>query len=640
MTSLPLVSILFCGLAAMAQAGEPVVTVSPSEFTAGTYQKIALEFAVGDVAIEAGGGVRWELPTAYLETMPYFWDKPQTELPDGRGFVVGRASSGAQTELKVYGASDGIIECSVTTGTLTTGDTIRVDYSGIVQSVTWHVPVRVQWHGRAGADWKTLKDAPVMKPRSQNAAVLLAVAPTDVVKDTSFTLAVVLLDKFGNRATGYRGTVSFATSDEKARLPGSYTFTEQDAGAHLFGGVRYGSGGFQRITITDGQLSARSNSSAITDATPDLRRWFGDTHFHTGGGMGYKPFTESRLGGDHRGHFITDAEAYEYCRDVMRLDFASSADHDTANFAGDVWKKSQDVTDSFNSPGKFTTLYAYEWTASPANGHHLVMYHDRAGKVLSRIDYPTKPALFEALDKQGTPAMVIPHSMWAQPDHGIFDHLNNKYCRVGEVYSLWNNRFLLAPGDEVQRFEIGINDRWSYQYAWHKGHRLGVIGSSDNHTGHPGCNNYTVDMVHPSGLAVALAKDNSRDAIWDAFQKRRVYATTGVRIYLDFKSDGHDMGDEYATSRPPALSVKVAGTTQIVSVELVKHDGKAYSTIHKSEPGSAMCEFAYTDEKFDADSFYYVRVTQVDEVPRGAWAYPTCEMAWSSPIWVNRKTER
>ena len=54
------------------------ISVTPQDFTAGTYQNIEFRFTAGSAGIEQGGGVRIELPTAYLETEPYFWDRPQT----------------------------------------------------------------------------------------------------------------------------------------------------------------------------------------------------------------------------------------------------------------------------------------------------------------------------------------------------------------------------------------------------------------------------------------------------------------------------------------------------------------------------------------------------------------------------------
>ncbi|MPY91206.1 MAG: hypothetical protein GEU99_25255 [Luteitalea sp.] len=82
----------------------------------------------------------------------------------------------------------------------------------------------------------------------------------------------------------------------------------------------------------------------------------------------------------------------------------------------------------------------------------------------------------------------------------------------------------------------------------------------------------------------------------------------------------------------------MAGTNKIRSVEIVKHDSRGYHIIWQRQPESEVGLFEHTDNDFTEDSFYYVRVSQVDEFSRGAWAYPTNEMAWSSPIWVKKSS--
>jgi hypothetical protein len=54
-----------------------------------------------------------------------------------------------------------------------------------------------------------------------------------------------------------------------------------------------------------------------------------------------------------------------------------------------------------------------------------------------------------------------------------------------------------------------------------------------------------------SGLAAAWAAENTREAIWDAFNRREVYATTGSRIMVRFWG-GWDFVPSDATSRLPA----------------------------------------------------------------------------------------
>ena len=59
------------------------------------------------------------------------------------------------------------------------------------------------------------------------------------------------MDAYGNIATGYRGTLSFRSSDTTANLPGTYTFTAADQGVHTFTGLKLKKRGKQTITVTD-----------------------------------------------------------------------------------------------------------------------------------------------------------------------------------------------------------------------------------------------------------------------------------------------------------------------------------------------------------------------------------------------------
>ena len=58
--------------------------------------------------------------------------------------------------------------------------------------------------------------------------------PSPVTAGVAGSFTVTAWDPYGNRATGYTGTVRFTSSDAKAVLPGNYTFTAADAGMHTF----------------------------------------------------------------------------------------------------------------------------------------------------------------------------------------------------------------------------------------------------------------------------------------------------------------------------------------------------------------------------------------------------------------------
>jgi hypothetical protein len=81
----------------------------------------------------------------------------------------------------------------------------------------------------------------------------------------TFTFKVAAEDGNGHILTGYRGTVSFATSSVKAHLPGNYKFTATDNGVHTFT-VTLNTPGEQTVTVTD------VNNSSVTATVSVLVR--------------------------------------------------------------------------------------------------------------------------------------------------------------------------------------------------------------------------------------------------------------------------------------------------------------------------------------------------------------------------------
>jgi hypothetical protein len=75
--------------------------------------------------------------------------------------------------------------------------------------------------------------------------------PSSITAGTPFNLTVTALDAYGNVATGYLGTVKFASTDNGAQLPPKYTFTASDQGVHTFTGLVLRKKGTQTITVTD-----------------------------------------------------------------------------------------------------------------------------------------------------------------------------------------------------------------------------------------------------------------------------------------------------------------------------------------------------------------------------------------------------
>jgi hypothetical protein len=95
------------------------------------------------------------------------------------------------------------------------------------------------------------------------AASLTLTAPATATANQAFNVTVTATDRFGNVATGYRGTVQFTTSDLLATLPANYAFSATDNGAHTFS-VTLVTPPSQSLTVTDTATASLTASAQIT----------------------------------------------------------------------------------------------------------------------------------------------------------------------------------------------------------------------------------------------------------------------------------------------------------------------------------------------------------------------------------------
>jgi hypothetical protein len=74
--------------------------------------------------------------------------------------------------------------------------------------------------------------------------------PSPLTAGSAGSFTVTAVDVYGNTASGYKGTVAFASSDAQASLPAAYTFTAADHGSHTFSATLK-TAGTQSITAKD-----------------------------------------------------------------------------------------------------------------------------------------------------------------------------------------------------------------------------------------------------------------------------------------------------------------------------------------------------------------------------------------------------
>ncbi len=113
----------------------------------------------------------------------------------------------------------------------------------------------------------------------------------------------------------------------------------------------------------------------------------------------------------------------------------------------------------------------------------------------------------------------------------------------------------------------------------------------------------------------------TRAAIFDAIKQRRTYGATD-NIILEYRLGEHFMGETFAAESIPSLQVRVEGTGTVALVEVIRNERVVYAT----RPNRPVVSVVYTDnDPPPSTAYYYVRVVQDDG-----------EIAWGSPIWVER----
>lgn len=217
------------------------------------------------------------------------------------------------------------------------------------------------------------------------------------------------------------------------------------------------------------------------------------------------------------------------------------------------------MTREYNRPGKFLTFIGYE-AHSLIYGDHVALHKALDAPLVecsSIEDWKTK--------FRGQDVFVTPHHMGYQTGYRGY---NWKYFTEGdqtpfvEMYS----RHGLAEGDMGDYpylHDMGPrNWEGSILYGLKQGHKFGLIGSTDQHSGYPGS--------YGDGRVGVLAEELTRDALWEALRSRRTCCSTGDKIAVDFRVNDALMG-EVTRGEKRRIYVNVEAASCIDYVDVIKN---------------------------------------------------------------------
>lgn len=629
-----------------AGAGEGAAALTPSLLRPAQLGTFTLSYTVGPSGIAAGGGIMVDFPKAWF-TNPVPLVKPvQTTEPEGFHYIGAAASrAGAKLALSIDNINyDGKVErfrhmitIKTSGDALRRGDTIAVVFAHTTAPyLAGEDYVRVAVDTNGNSEFRLSERPARYTVRSGDATRLALFAPSQAIAGTPVDIQLTAFDRFFNVAEQVTGSVSV---EGLGSSPISGRFRLNDRGIIRLSWTPSEEGFyFPSATLGDSGLYAVGGPIRVFAQRPETSIFWGDLHSHS-------DLSKDAIG---RGDFA-------YARDVTRLDFFASTEHDISDGNADSitpaeWGLIRDNVRRYYEPGRFVTLLAYE--CSLRGGHHNVFFRDLDG-------YPWASHRFETIENiwgllEAGRAITIPHHLgirWGRSDDpvtgpelqqvktGRSSYLGGPQVNWStehhadlrpalEIYSEHGSSEFFDPNDPLAYEQVKYTGAVSVagahyaRDAWALGRRVGVVAASDNHVSHPG--------LQHTGLTAIIAPELTRDAVFDALRERRSYGTTGDRYIIEFEIAGASMGQSVKASGESEGRVLVAAPGELRYVEVValEYPGKEWCVVSRwNKPGKLLENF------FDitlpaGGGVYYLRAEMYRE------SAGRVSRAWSSPVWV------
>lgn len=316
--------------------------------------------------------------------------------------------------------------------------------------------------------------------------------------------------------------------------------------------------------------------------------------------------------GDMHGHTENDAFGtidmfYAHGLFITGMDFLALTNHDSYPdfLMQSEWALTQALAGVYNQVPKRVAFSGYEWSTSPsdARGGHRAMYFLHDHEQLYRSTVASSDTVQKMFGLLRNSDVVM------QPHHNGWEGYDPSMQPVMEITSAWRQ-------EREQSNKLKSSGKvYSAWEALDRGYRIGFVGSGDSHWLGPGEDN---------GITGAYVTALTRDGIFDAIRKRRVFASTGARMIIDFRVNGAFLGETAAASSPPHIQVSVTAESDLDKLEIVRDGRFIYSA--PAQGSRASFQFVDKEEKPGGrpSSYYYLRVTQKDGM-----------RAWASPVWVD-----
>lgn len=305
--------------------------------------------------------------------------------------------------------------------------------------------------------------------------------------------------------------------------------------------------------------------------------YWGDLHSHCAISYGHGTAEQALLRARQQLHFCS-ITGHAFWPDMPsdRSAYAEIIDYHEEGFSrlARNWEKLLSVEAGSSDRGRFIAFPSYEWHSLQFGDHNVYA----PGPALPLRGAPDLPALREVVRSAG--GIAVPHHIGYKAGYRGIDwrHFEASASPFVEVFSL-HGCSLAEDAPYPMLHDMGPRDGGSTAEAgWLAGHRFGIVGGTDHHAAYPGS--------HGDGRMGVFARELSREALWEAFLARRVFAATGDRIDARLFLDDAWIGSTVRAPGSRRLRVVVRGADALDRVELVKN-GRVVRRLHPPAPSTS-----------------------------------------------------
>lgn len=356
------------------------------------------------------------------------------------------------------------------------------------------------------------------------------------------------------------------------------------------------------------QLHSKSDVVPLIDHAPmedvfeGLNIYWGDIHSHSA--ISIDVATNSRMD-------LMPADMMRFARDRAGLDYYAVTDHHVPivgplnMIQPENWQRILEAAEQYHQPGRFVPFPAFE--LSNPRGDVVFILKEPLG--YEHLDHKWNDVRDTWRSLKGQDYMSIPHfhGPGRLPEGTWWENPDLEHEPVIEIISDHGSYECEFPQEQgraaLKQFRFDRCGQWFLK----NGYRYGFVGNGDDHKGHVGVN----------GITAAFASSLDRDAIFDAYRKRHVYASSNARIRMVVTGNGKLMGSVVPNTSVKELEIAVVGEGPLKKIDVFRN-GDFFRRLYPE--GLTFLQTVRIEE--DEPSNWYVRATQLDN-----------HVATSSPIW-------